>query len=183
MEAETGYRLGHPSRALPGEPRSAYDPATTTLTERRKAKASELAALSSDEAAMLGLSHMSERILRRLAAQSAKDMVTGCADGRWTRRSGGHPSVTEEIREAIFAVRQACLHRSRISMRAGHRLMHQYVRKRFPAFQAEDIPSYFTLRKVWVEWFGPDGARQRYVRSAEAAKDASARVVVHRRAR
>ncbi|MFF5553404.1 hypothetical protein [Streptomyces olivaceoviridis] len=65
-------------------------------------------------------------------------------------------------------------------MRARHRLMHQYVRERFPDFPEEKIPSYFTLRKVWPEWFGPDGARQRYVRPAEAAKDASARVGVHR---
>lgn len=180
LEAETGYRFGHPSRALPGEPRPAYDPAATTVTERRRAKAAELAALDPTEARMLGLANMSERTLRRLAAQSAEELVTGCADGRWTRKSGGHPSITEEIREAIFAVRQECLERSRVSMRARHRLMHQYVRERFPKFPVDDIPSYFTLRKVWPEWFGPDGARQRNVRSAEAAKNASARVVVHR---
>ncbi|MFJ9482279.1 hypothetical protein ACIRRI_46110 [Streptomyces mirabilis] len=55
LEAETGYRSGHPARALPGEPRPPYDPATTTVTQRRRAKASELAALGRAEAAMLGL--------------------------------------------------------------------------------------------------------------------------------
>ncbi|MFJ4806656.1 transposase [Streptomyces murinus] len=178
LEAESGFRSGHPARALPGEPRPAYDPASTTVTERRRAKVAELAGLGREEAALLGLVHMSVRTLERLA--SADDLVMACADGRWTRRSAGHPSITEEIREAIFAVRQECLQRSRISMRARHRLMHQYVRERFPDFPAERIPSYFTLRRVWPEWFGSDGARQRYVRSAEAAKDATARVVVHR---
>ncbi|AVV44771.1 hypothetical protein C6376_28530 [Streptomyces sp. P3] len=32
LEAETGYRSRHPSRALPGEPRPAYDPDRTTVT-------------------------------------------------------------------------------------------------------------------------------------------------------
>lgn len=61
LEAETGYRGGHHSRALPGEPRPAYDPAGTTLGQRRRAKAAELGALGAQEAAMLGLAHMSER--------------------------------------------------------------------------------------------------------------------------
>jgi len=180
LEAESGYRSGHPARALPGEPRPPYDPATTTVTQRRRAKASELAALGRAEASMLGLSYMSERTLERLAARIGDDLVMACADGRWTRRGGGHRSVTEEIREAVFAVRQECLERSRITMAARHRLVHQYVQERFPEFPPEKIPGYFTLRNVWREWFGPDGARQRYVRSAEAAKDASTRVVVHR---
>ncbi|MFD9575103.1 transposase [Streptomyces sp. NPDC059982] len=180
LEAETGFRSGSRLRALPGEPRPGYDPEVTTVTERRRAKAAELAALGREEAAMLGLAGMSERTLRRLAARSASDLVAGCADGRWTRRSGGRPSITEEIREAIFAVRRECLDRSRISMAARHRLVQQYVVETFPGFPVEDVPGYFTLRKVWLEWFGPDGSRQRYARSAEAAKVASRRVVVHR---
>jgi hypothetical protein len=78
---------------------------------------------------MLGLECMSERTLRRLAAGSVQDIVAGCADGRWTRRGGGHPSITEEIQEAIFAVRKERLQRSRVSMQARHRLLHQYVRE------------------------------------------------------
>lgn len=180
LEAETGYRSGSALRALPGEPRPAYDPARTTVNERRQAKAAELAALDRGDAAALGLANMSVRTLRRLAAQSKTELVTGCADGRWTRRQGGHPSVTEEIREAIFSVKRECVDRSRISMAARHRLMHQYVTERFPDFPAEDIPGYFTLRNVWREWFGSDGSRQRYMRSAEAVKDTLPRVVVHR---
>jgi hypothetical protein len=56
------------------------------------------------------------------------------------------------------------------------RLLHQYIREKFPKFPPEDIPCRTTLTTVCREWFGPDGARQRYVRSAEAAKDAYQRV-------
>ena len=45
--------------------------------------------------------------------------LIGCADERWLRESGGHPSVTAEIREAIHAVRRETLHRSKVSMRTG----------------------------------------------------------------
>ncbi|WP_262705062.1 MULTISPECIES: hypothetical protein [Streptomyces] len=123
---------------------------------------------------------MSTRTLERLAATSAGEPVMACADGRWTRRGGGHPSITEEVREAIFAVRRECMQRSRISMRAKHRLLHQYMREMFPDFPEEDVPGRTTLTLVWKQWFGPGGARQRYVRSAETAKDAGQRVVVHR---
>src|SRR5262245_11128501 len=41
METETGYRSGSPLHALPGEPRPDYDPAVTTLHQRRLAKAAE----------------------------------------------------------------------------------------------------------------------------------------------
>ncbi|MER5217902.1 hypothetical protein ABT063_47250 [Streptomyces sp. NPDC002838] len=180
LEADTGYRAGHPARALPGEPRPEYDPATTTVTQRRRAKAAELKARGPAEAEMLGLAHMSERPLRRLAVGSIEDIVRGCADGRWTRRGGGHPSVTEEIREAIFGVRRECLQRSRTSMRVKHRLLHQYVREVFPDFPTERVLGYDTLAAVWDEWFGPDGARQRYLHTADAIGDTSTRVVVHR---
>ncbi|MFG2716623.1 transposase [Streptomyces goshikiensis] len=180
LEAETGFRSGSPLRALPDEPRPGFDPETTTVTERRRAKVAELAALDRQEANLLGLSYMSERTLERLGARRGEDLVTACADGRWTRRSQGRHSVTEEVREAVFAVRQECLQRSRMSMLARHRLVHQYMREVFPAFPVEKIPGYDTLRMVWKEWFGPDGARQRYVRSAETAENASRRVVVHR---
>ncbi|MFI5804470.1 transposase [Streptomyces sp. NPDC051561] len=180
LEAETGYRAGHPARALPGEPRPEYDSATTTVTQRRRSKAAELKAFGLAEAEMLGLAHMSERTLRRLAADSIQDIVDGCADGRWTRRGGGHPSITEEIREAMFAVRHDCLQRSRISMRAKHRLLQQYIREVFPDFPTEKVPGYDTVAAVWEEWFGSGGARQRYQRTAHAIGDTSPRVVVHR---
>ena len=182
LEAETGYRGGHPSTARPGEPRPSYDPASTTVGERRRAKAAELAELGPQEAELLGLRNMSFRTLERLASRSGEDLVIACADGRWTRRGGGRPSITEEVREAIFAVRRECQDRARISMRAKHRLLHQYMHEVFPEFPIQKVPCCDTLAAVWQEWFGPDGARRRYARSAAAAQavGVSQRVVVHR---
>ena len=85
MEAETGYRSGSPLHALPGEPRPGYDPAVTTLHQRRLAKVAEMAGLGADSAAMLGLARISERTLARWAGQSRRSGITGCIDGNWLR--------------------------------------------------------------------------------------------------
>ncbi|MGH3736539.1 MAG: hypothetical protein ACRDT6_13120 [Micromonosporaceae bacterium] len=170
LEVETGYRSGDPLRAGPGEPRPEYDPAVTTVTQRRLAKVAELRALAGrdpQQARMLGLEHVSLRTLIRLEGNRRRFGAIGCADDRWLRRSGGRPSVTEPVREAIFAVRVETLHRSRISMRARERLIHQYVRERYGPDVS--VPCYETLRGVWADWFGSGGARQRYARSAAAA--------------
>lgn len=182
LETATGFRSGHPARARPGEPRPAYDPARTTLTQRRFAKAAEMKAIPPQEAALLGLQGLSARTLERLTPLSNESLLLACADGRWTRRRVGHWKVTEEIREAIFAVREECKDRARITMASRYRLMHQYMRERFPDFPTTKIPSRFTLAVVWEEWFGSDGARQRYRRTADAAEErgVSGRVVVYR---
>ncbi|MGW2210745.1 hypothetical protein [Streptomyces sp. NPDC001781] len=182
LEAETGFREGHPVRALPGEPRPAYDPDRTTLTQRRHAKAAEMKAMPRPEAVRLGLQHLSFRTLERLSGLAGDSLLLACADGRWTRRRSGHRSVTEEVREAIFAVKAECGERARLSLAARHRFMHQYMRERFPAFPAEKIPFRWTFADVWEEWFGPWGARPRYGRTAQAAAEAgvSGRMVVHR---
>lgn len=182
LEAMTGFRSGHPSRAQPGEPRPAYDPDRTTLTERRLVKVAELKAMPPQEAEMLGLRFMSLRTLERLSSATGESLLLACADGRWTRRSGGHRSITEEVREAIFAVKKECKDRARIGMAAKHRLLHQYMKEKFPQFPTEKIPSRTTLWRVWHEWFGPGGGRQRYERSADEAEEAGVarRVVVHR---
>jgi hypothetical protein len=181
LEAETGFRSGDPLRTAPGEPRPAYDPATTTLGARRRAKVAELRGLGRDEAGMLGLEHVSERTLERLAAAYRRFGIAGCVDGRLLRRGGGHPSLTEAVQEAILAVHAETLHRSRVSMRTRERLVCQYVRERFGP--QVPVPHYHTLRRVWAEWFGPGGARQRYLRSAAAVESTDRHhehVVVHR---
>lgn len=182
LEAETGFREGHPARALPGEPRPAYDPDRTTLTQRRHAKAAETKAMPRPEAVRLGLQHLGYRTLERLSALSGDSLLLACADGRWTRRRSGHRCITEEVREAIFAVKGECSERARLSLAARHRLMHQYMHERFPEFPTKKIPSRWTLADVWEEWFGSGGARSRYRRTAEAAAEAgvSGRMVVHR---
>jgi hypothetical protein len=164
LEAETGFRSGDPSRPAPGEPKPEYDPDVTTLTQRRHAKAAELRALDADQARLLGLDRAGYRTLIRWEVARRQLGVVGCADDRWLRPGGGHPSVTEEVREAIFAVRQEALHRSRISMKAREVLIRQFVREQYGP--EVPVPCSETLRLVWREWFGPGGARQRYARSA-----------------
>ena len=53
-------------------------------------------------------------------------------------------------------------------MKTRERLIHQYVRDRFGPDVT--VPHYTTLRRVWREWYGPGGGRQRYLRSAAAVE-------------
>lgn len=177
LEIDTGFRSGDPLRPGPGEPKPEYDPDATTLTARRWAKVAELAALEREEAKLLGLEAVGYRTLIRWDNARRRFGLIGCADDRWLRESGGHPSITEQVREAIFAVREETLHSARVSMRTKDIKIRQYVRETFgPEVQA---PSYDTLRRTWRDWFGPGGARQRYVRSGELPTK-NGHVVVHR---
>ncbi|MEU6393621.1 transposase [Streptomyces sp. NPDC046939] len=165
MEINTGFRSGDPERPGLGEPKAAYDPETTTLTARRRAKVAELKALDRHEAHVLGLDRVSlHTLIRWEQARRARGLV-GCADERWLRRSGGHPSMSAEVREAMHAVRLETLHGAKVSMRTRERKIRQYVREQFGDSVA--VPSYAVLRRVWLEWFGPGRRRQRYERSAQ----------------
>jgi hypothetical protein len=55
LEVGTGFRNENPEDPGPGEPRPCYDPAITTLTERRWAKVAELAAMDREEARLIAL--------------------------------------------------------------------------------------------------------------------------------
>ena len=178
LEAETGFRSGDPLRPGPGEPRPAYDPRTTMLGQRRRAKAAELSALGAGEAALLGLGNVSERTLRRMADAWKDTGPAGCIDGRWLRPRAGHPSITEEVREAIFAVREETRDRSRTSVKDKHVLVAQYVAETFGADVR--VPGYWTLKKAWREWFGPGGTRPRYDRAADGIEAAKVHVTVSR---
>ena len=177
LEVATGFRGGDPLRPGPGEPKPEYDPAATTLTSRRRAKVAELKALDLEYARMLGLNAVSYWTLIRWENARRRFGLIGCADERWLRESGGHPSVTEEVREAIFAVREEALRGAKVSMRTRERMVHQYVRERFGP--DTPVPSYPVLCRVWREWFGPGGARQRYARSAQLPAK-NGHVLVHR---
>jgi hypothetical protein len=177
LEVATGFRGGDPLKPGPGEPKPQYDPATTTVTSRRRAKVAELHALDREHAALLGLESVSYRTLIRWESARRRFGLVGCADDRWLRESGGHPTITEQVREAIFAVREETLRGAKVSMRTKDRMIRQYVRETFDA--AAPVPSYDTLRRAWREWFGPSGARQRYARSAELPVH-NGHVVVHR---
>jgi hypothetical protein len=178
LEAETGYRSGSSFWAQPGEPRAEYDPLRTTLTQRRQAKVVELGTLNSRDAKHLGLERISERTLRRMAAELGERGVAGLGDGRWAPPLRGHASIGAEVAEAIHAVHAESLHRSKTSMRTKERMICQYVREKFGPEVA--VPHYTTLLKVWKEWFGPQGARQRYARSAAAVDTGTSRVVISR---
>jgi hypothetical protein len=179
LEAETGFRSGSPLLALAGEPRPEYDPDATTPGRRRAAKAGELRALGPEQLKRLtGVEAVSERTLRRWAGAYGRSGIAGCIDGRTVRASGGRPAITEAVREAIYAVRQETLHRSRLSMRTRDRLIRQYVAERHGPEVV--VPSYWTLKRAWADWFGPGGSRPRYARSAAAAPQTGRHVVLHR---
>ncbi|MFE7567749.1 transposase [Streptomyces sp. NPDC057539] len=166
MEVFCGFRSGDPLHPRPGEPRPEYHPDRTTMSERRQAKVAELEAMDPAAAKLLALDRVGVRTLERWERKRRRFGVIGCADDRWLRESGGHPSISEEIREAILAVREETrLHHSRVDARTRETMIHRYVRETFPG-QEIKVPSYDTLRRVWHEWFGPGRGRQRYERSA-----------------
>jgi hypothetical protein len=79
LEAGTGFRSGDPSRPAPEEPKPEYDPAVTTLTQRRLAKVAELRALDADQARLLGLERVGYRTLIRWEVARRRLRVIGCA--------------------------------------------------------------------------------------------------------
>jgi transposase InsO family protein len=87
-EAWFGYRSGDPERPSPGEPRTGFDPALTTLRQRVAAKASELGC-------SVGKLHQKRgELLRRGMA--------ALVDGRGARSATG-PGVDPRVRDAILA--------------------------------------------------------------------------------
>ncbi|MFD7661289.1 transposase [Streptomyces sp. NPDC059788] len=177
LEVATGFRSGDPFHPGPGEPRVEYDPRRTTLTERRHAKVAELAALDPQHAKLLGLGSVGYRTLIRWENARRRFGLAGCADDRWLRRSGGTRTVSEEVREGVLAVREETQRMAKVSMRTKDRMIRQYVREEFGP--ETKVPSYDTLRRLWQEWFGPGGARQRYARSADLP-ESQGHVLVHR---
>ncbi|MBH1939116.1 transposase family protein [Streptomyces sp. AV19] len=177
LEVATGFRSGDPLRPGPGEPKPEYDPATTTLTGRRLAKVAELAALDAHHAKLLGLGSVGYRTLIRWENARRRFGLAGCADDRWLRSGGGTRTASEEVREAVFAVREETKRMAKVSMRTKDRMIRQYVRETFGP--ETKVPSYDTLRRLWQEWFGPGGARQRYARSADLPEK-DGHVLVHR---
>lgn len=181
LEAETGYRSGSVLRRGLGEPQARYDPVSTTLTQRREAKVADLRAMSPAEAELLGLDHVSGITLERLAAKYwRRESIDDCIDGRHLRLAGERRCMSEPLREAIHAVREETLHRSRLSMTTRITMIHQYVREKYGPDVL--VPGHETLRSIWREWFGQSNTRQRYARSAAAVAQYATgeHVVIHR---
>ena len=170
QEAQTGFRSGDRLRPGPGEPKPQYDPDTTTLTARRLAKVVELESMGEQEAELLSLGQVGVRTLMRWDRRCRRDGMIGCADDRWLRVSGGHPSVDAQVREAIHAVRQETRHLAKVSMATKTRMITQYLHEQFGT-PPEKVPSYSVLRRVWHEWFGSGRGRQRYQQAPDLASD------------
>jgi transposase InsO family protein len=178
LEMRTGFRSGSRLRPRPGEPKPEYNPDTTTLTQRRHAKLAELMGIEPEQARLTELDQVSFRTLVRWDLGEQNAGIVGCADHRWLRESGGRPSITENVREAILSVRQESLHRARLSMREKYFLVCQHMRD--TCGSADEVPSYRTLVRVWREWFGAGGARQRNARSAELPATKHGHIVISR---
>lgn len=88
LEAQTGYRSGNSTVALPDEPKRAYDPDLTTLTQRFAAKAEELG--------------QTDRWLWARKQAYEKQGIYGLIDGRLTRK--GTSRLDPRIQEALSLV-------------------------------------------------------------------------------
>lgn len=112
-EYRTGYRSGTPDHAEPGEPREAYDPALTTLTQRLECKARELIAArpardrirsrradGDDQAVRNEMDR-----LRRLHRQYTTQGLIALVDKREMRRGDGqgrhHPETVKAARRVV----------------------------------------------------------------------------------
>lgn len=172
LEAETGFRSGDPFVALPGEPRPQYDPdLVPSLVARRHSKVAELAAaaaaLDPDTARAAGVEQVSYRTLERIAATWWRTRsVTAVVDRRHLRPRTGR-QVTDELREAVYEVEEDfSAQRSRVSVATKYRRLRFVLAAN--GVPRDDWPVYETYRVITREWFGPDGARQKYRRTQEA---------------
>ncbi len=104
----------------------------------------ELAALDPQHAKLLGLGSVGYRTLIRWENARRRFGLVGCADDRWLRRSGGTRTVSEQVREAVLAVREETQRMAKVSMRTKDRMIRQYVREEFGP--ETKVPSYDTLR-------------------------------------
>jgi hypothetical protein len=150
----------------------------TTLGQRRRAKVAELKALGSGEAALLGLGKVSERTLERMAAAwrdkgpgRVHRRAVGAGRGRASQRhrggAGGDLRGPRRDPEPVQDQHEGQARPDR-----------QYAAEHFGP-QAQ-VPGFWTLREVWLEWFGPGGTRPRYDRSADGIEAAGVHVTVHR---
>ncbi|WP_406433559.1 hypothetical protein [Streptomyces sp. NBC_01589] len=56
---------------------------------------------------------------------------------------------SQEVREAVLAVREETKRMAKVSMRTKDRMIRQYVREEFGP--ETKVPSYDTLRRLWQE--------------------------------
>lgn len=167
-EAETGFRSGDPHQPRPGEPRPQYDPATTTLTQRRRSKAAEL---DSDLARDAGLA-MSYTTIRRIsAALQAGRGLDGAVDRRLVRRSPGRHSVNKKVEEAFWVVFEETRQGSNVSMKTRRDKIEQWMIEHYGEGAQKLLPSDSTIERWFKDRFVPSelSGKARTRRSATIA--------------
>ncbi|MFB7270757.1 integrase [Streptomyces sp. NPDC056244] len=111
-EVLSGYRSGHPGRALPNEPRPAYDP-NLPLKDRTAAKAADLG--------------VSARTLERWLTAYRESGEAGLVDARAGRTSSVDPRWEEAVRRVMAeSVTGSTPTRSALLLRAEERLKAEY---------------------------------------------------------
>lgn len=172
LEADTGYRSGDPWTALPDEPKPQYDPALVPdVGKRRRNKVEEIrsacAVLDPERARATGIDQLSARTLQRLALQWHKHRALAAVmDRRHVRPREGH-HVSEALDKAVIEVEDDFpVSRSRVSKTTKYRRL--CIRLRSSGVPEDEMPSYWTYRRILVERYGPTGARQKYRMTQEA---------------
>ncbi len=173
LEAETGYRSGDPSVALPNEPRPAYDPALVpSVTLRRENKAAEieraLQTLDPESAALAGITGLSVRSLKRMsAAWYGTQSLSALIDRRRLRPTNGprlHKDHAETIRDLIYQVEEDFnANASRVSTLTRHR--HLLFLGQQVGLGPVVLPGRDSYRLIRKQWFAPGGARMKYQRT------------------
>jgi hypothetical protein len=155
-EASFGYRSGDPGRPSPGEPRSQFDPACTTLRQRLEAKAAEL-----------GCSM--ERLRKRRRALQRRGLA-GLVDGRVARAATG-AAVDERLRAAIVAEGQGLAEGSDVSkMQFRARVASRLARE---SGEPLELPaSRPTFNRLVDDVLGPTGLFRRPAKSRRSAQSA-----------
>lgn len=177
LEAETGYRSGDPSVALPGEPKPQYDPALVpSVTRRRENKVAEIEqakqALDPEAARRAGIADLSVRSLKRMsAAWNSSHSLAALVDRRRLKPVTGPRLAPKDdaerkdlVRDLIFQVEEDfSAEKSRVSVLTRHR------RLLFLGAEAglarDELPAVETYRLIRKRWFGSDGARMKYQRT------------------
>jgi len=190
LEAETGYRSGDPSVALPGEPHPEYDPAIVpSVVQRRKNKAAEIAqairALDPEAARRAGIAGLSVRSLERMAAAwNRTHSLAALVDRRRLRPSTGPrlaasdsaeseedlAALKELVRDLVFQVEEDFgPDGSKVSVQTRHRRMLFLGAE--AGLSRQDLPGRETYRLIRKRWFAGDGGRAKYRRSSAALPD------------
>jgi hypothetical protein len=185
LEADTGYRSGDPSVALPGEPFPDYDVALVpSIMQRRKNKVAEIEqakrALDPDAVRRAGIDGLSERSLQRMSsAWHSTHSLAALIDGRHLRAPSGprlapkaKAELKEVIRDLIFQVEQDfSVQGSRVTLATRHRRL--LFLGADAGIAREDMPKREAYRLARKKWFGNGGGRMKYIRSDAALPDQS----------